>query len=109
MIETIKAVKIYACDYDYKNELKFLLYFTDFSSNTCYDLICAIHKCMGDYTISNDKILIEHINQHIESLHNFCIDNKLSFTIKHNIDYMYSTIYNQVYPKHIDYSCEIKI
>jgi len=108
MTKTIRGVKFYACDYDYKKELEFLLYFTDFSLNTCHDLICVIHKCLGDYTISSDKIFIENIHQHTKSLHDFCVKNKLSFTIKHNIDSMYSSIYNQVCLKHIDYSFEIK-
>lgn len=108
MTEPLKSVKFYACDYDYEKELKFLLHFTDFNLNTCHDLICIIHKCQGDYTINNDKILVEHIQQ-IRYLFDFCVNNKLNYTIEHNMDHLYSSIYNEVHPKHIDYSCEIKI
>lgn len=107
MTKILKTVKFYACDYNYKKELKCLQHFTDFNQNICHDLICTIHKCQGDYTISNDKIFVEHIQQ-AKYLLDFCVNNKLNCTIKHNIDHMYSAIYNQVCPRHIDYSCEIK-
>lgn len=107
--EYVKAVKFYACDYDYKKELKYLQYFTDFNQNTCHDLICIIHKCQGDYTISRNKIFIENVHQNIKHLQVFCVDNKLTYTIKHNVEELYSSTYNKVCFKHINYSCEIKI
>lgn len=102
-------IKFYTCDYDYQKELKCLLYFTNFNRNDCHDLICIIHKCRGDYTINKDKILVEHIYQNINNLYDFCINNHLNVTIKHNLDYLFSTINNQTYPIHVDYTCEIKL
>lgn len=101
-------IKFYACDYDYQKELKCLLYFTNFDINTCHDLICIIHKCFGDYTIDNDKILVEHI-QNITKLSDFCMSNHFNYTVTHNVESLYSSLYNQVAHKHIDYTCEIKL
>ena len=102
-------IKFYACNYDYQEELKYLVYFTGFDYSICHDLICIIHECNGDYTINRDSIFIEHIHQNIAKLGDFCRSNHFNCTITHNLEHLYSSLYNQVAHRHIDYTCEIRL